>query len=270
MNNELIYYLSINLKEEINMKSTDMNINNPLSIDSINMQRTTDYQRAPKIEFISAFLYDRLVSKDPMTIYVISEPGVERMYLGDILIEEQKTSCKYLMGVDDDTHEYLIIMHIKQPNGSRLVPITRYTDINVAVNVLLKYNNAMSHQKDGLSIYTSISAYIDKFIDINDLIISIIAMYGYKNDPRLQKIINVYNSYHQNNDPLMSSLFITQLQSFADTYNNKLFYYYKGLYEVIEKYDFFKDDKYHHGDLPNLSSAVKDIEDVMNGITSIT
>lgn len=251
------------------MKSTDMNINNPLSVNCIDMQREVDYQKTPKIEFITAFLYDRLVSKDPMTIYVISEPGDERMYLGDILIEEQKTSCKYLMGIDNDTHEYIILMNINQPNGNRLIPISRYTDINTAINELLKYNNVKSHQKDSLSIYTTISAYIDKFIDINDLIISIIAMYGYKNDPRLQKLITVYNNFHRNNDPQMSNLFISHIQSFADPYNNKLFYYYKGLYEVIEKYEFFKDDKYHHGELPNLSSAVKDIEDVMNGITSI-
>lgn len=248
-----------NKKEDNYMKSTDMNINNPLNVERIDLQRNVDLWKSPRVEVISSFLYDRLNVKDPMTVYVTDNGNV---YLGEMLIEKDEISCKYLLGMDND--EYIILMNLRQMNQNRLIPIARFEDINTAVDVLHRYNKVKSHRKISLSIYTALSAYIDKFVGIGDLILSIMVLYGYKNDPRLQKVIHVYSEYHENNDVSMAALFLTNLPSFARAYNNPLFDYYNEIYKVIEKYKFFKEEKYNKGELTDLSSAVSDIENIMS------
>lgn len=242
------------------MNSTDHNLNNPLLIDGIDLSREVSSWKSPTVELITQEMYDLLQVKDPLKIYVISDSNDARMYLGDARIPNDRASSKYFVGIDKNTREYLLYMNIPKGSFDMMVPISRYHDPKEAFDALSLYSNAGSHQNIELALYVTIAAFIDSLTNVNDVVIGIMSFLGYKNDPRLQHLIELALSYgaaHSKYD--VSPELLDRLTS-ESSYGNPLFNIYLKIYKTLEKYNFFKDDKYHQGlDKLDLSKPIADI-----------
>lgn len=242
------------------MKSTDQNLNNPLRIGDIDLLREAESWRNPTVQLITQEEYDLLQTKDPLTIYVIHGSNPHRMYLGDCMIHEDSRSCKYLVGMDE-SKAYVLYMSIRDNGIDKIVPISRYKNPQDAIDAMNMCHNAGSHQKTNMVLFNSIAAFIDNHISVNDLVIGVLCIFGYERDPRLQNIIEVAISFGVKSSKLdIPVIFREELPSMGDRYENSLFDLYSDVYNIIVKYDFFKDERYHNScDKLDLSSPIYDI-----------
>lgn len=246
------------------MKSTDYNLNDPFVIDSINLQRTLDSRHYPNIEHVNQNFYDLIQIKDPNTVYVINDATDGRIYYGDILIPKERNDVSYLIG-NDKKGNYVLYMNRVVGFNDKLIEICKYKDPQDAINNLNLFNNSGSHQPMNLKIYTTIISYLNDNISINDMILGIIVIFGFKNDPRLQYLIETSRRYimevNGKIDKDLPPLWREELRHFKDRYPDSLFIYYSDLYDIIVKYNFFKDDKYNLNvnEHPDLSDVINEI-----------
>lgn len=245
------------------MKSTDTNLNNPCSIDNIDLHKTVSSLEFPNVVVTTQDLYDLMQVKDPLTIYVISDGKDRRIYYGETILSKANVDCKYLIGIDDK-REYVLYMNIAEGYYDRLIPISRYKDPQDAVNALIISNNIGSTEKVDMQLYNSISAFIDGSVNVHDFIVGVLCIFGFKNDPRLSVVIDIGIGFGANHSSLdLPVIFREELPTLADRYNNNLFKLYSDIFNVVVKYDFFKDEKYHIGiQHLNLSSAISDFRNV--------
>lgn len=247
------------------MKSTDHNINNPLCIDGIDLMKTAEAWTTPNIQLITQEEYDMLRVHDPLTIYMIHEAIDKRMYLGDILIRNSPNGIKYLVGIDECSHEYTLYANIIQNYTDRIVPLCRYKDPQMAFDALNMYSNIGSHEKLEVSLYSTICAFLDKMIPLHDLIVGSMCLFGYNSDPRIQMLTDVAISYGvKSYDDDLPQLFREDLPNMSSQYDNPLFDTYAKLFNVFVKYNMFRDKKYRKGfDELDLKDPIKDIIGVL-------
>lgn len=243
------------------MKSNNQNLDHVLSVNNIDLQREVDSWKVPTVKKITQDLYDLIQVKDPLTIYVIDGANDGRIYLGEHLIPKQQTSTNYLVGINQATKEYVLYMNLIDNYQDCLIPISRYKNPDDAFDAMTMCMNAGSHQTINLALFTSIAAFIDGYITVNDLILGIISLLGFRNDPRLQTIMEVSISFGVNqNKSDLPALFREELPSMAKRYDNNLFDLYAKIYNIIVKYNFFKDKKYHIGtENIDLTDPISDI-----------
>lgn len=247
------------------MESTDQNLNEPLRVGDIDLQKEVDSWRSAIVQVINQEVYDLMNYHDPLTIYVIHDAIDGRIYLGDHLIQKDSISSKYLVGIDNTNMQYVLYMNIVERHMDRLIPICRYNDPEAAFNAMLMATNAGSVDKIVLSLYSVIAAYIDGNVSIHDFIMGIISFGGYKNDPRLQMVIDIATNFgvHQCREDL-PVIFKEELSELDDRYDNGMFSIYSNIYNTIVKYNFFKDDKYHNGfERLDLNQPITDIIKVL-------
>lgn len=246
------------------MKSTDYNLNDPFAIDSIHLQRTLDSSHYPNIEHVDQNFYDLIQVKDPNTVYIINDSTDGRVYYGDILILKERNDVSYLIGTDKNGN-YVLYMNSVVGFNDKLIEICKYKDPQDAINSLNLFNNAGSHQPINLKIYSTIIPYIDNNISINDLILGIIVIFGFKNDPRFQYLIETSRQYilevNGKIDKDLPPLWREELRHFKDRYPDSLFTYYSNIYDIMVKYNFFKDERYNLdiNEHPDLSDVINDI-----------
>lgn len=245
------------------MKSTDHNLNNPLRIGNIDLAREAESWQLPNVLFVTQEFYDLIKIKDPLTIYKITDSKDQRMYYGDHRIDVEKIGIKYLIGPSKKYGEYILYMNKIYDHNDHLIEIARYDDPQKAINAMILCNNAGNHTATDIKIYNAIISFIDEDISLHDLLISFLCIFGYKEDPRLQDVIETVISYNDNNSRNFSDLFRYEIVNYANTFDNPLYGLYSDFYNVIVKYDFFKDQKYHKG----LESL--DLSDVINDIISV-
>ena len=253
------------------MKSTDHNLNNPLRIGTIDLMREVENWTLPNVSPVSQDFYDLLQTKDPNTIYIIKDSKDGRMYFGDHLILKNKTILNYVLGIDNTSNaKYVLYMNQIYNFQDNLIEIARFEDPQIAINTLNLYNNIGSHNSIEIKLYNLLIMYIDESISLHNLITSILCVFGYSNDPRLQQVIETAITYQQNNTKLFNELFIHVLGNYAKTSANELYKFYNDLYNIILKYNFFKDKKYHCS-LENLdlSNIISEIINLMNQILCI-
>lgn len=252
------------------MYSTDHNINNPLSINGIDLSKKVESWRSPTIQIVSQEMYDLLQIKDPLTIYVIHGDKEGRMYFGEHLIQKDTVSSKYFIGIDNERHEYVLYMNIRDSGKDKLVPISRYDNPITAFDALTLCSNSGSHQNTALSLFSVIASFIDGLTNVNDLVLGSICLFGYKNDPRLQHLIEIalsYGAVHAKYE--VSSELLGRLANEPAQGGNPLFRIYLDVYKTIEKYNFFRDDMYHQGvDKLDLSEPIADIIAAIGEYTS--
>lgn len=256
------------------MHSTDHNLNNPTRIDTLELSQMESNRPAINVEIVTQYFYDRLTKKDPNTIYLISDAVYPKMYLGNNLISNNnENDCRYYMEINYDKKEYIIGM-IKINNYKEYVlPLYSYKDPQEALNKLELFSRLKSHSVIDSKLYQILVSYIDKTINIHDLIIGILSVYGFNSDSRLQNLINFANMHGVNN--FMSNtdgrdlpeLFKQELSVKYDKSINEsdlLLGYYYELYKIIELNNFFKDSKYTNDpDNADLSKIIKEIKNIM-------
>lgn len=248
------------------MKSTDHNINNPLKCICIDLLRTVESWDFPNTLKVTQEKYDLIQIHDPHTIYTITDSSDGRSYYGDALIINDNVSIKYYLG-QNDKNEYVIYVNQLAGTGNnnvqQLVPICAYNDPQTAIDALSKCNKTGSHIKRDLDIYNIIKSYIDKYISTHEFIISIIAAFNFKEDPRLQTLIEFavgHNSHKCSRE--FPPFYADQLPRMRDYYPESLFVIYSNLYDLIVKYNFFKDKKYEDVNV-NLSKEITEIFKIM-------
>lgn len=253
------------------MKSTDHNINNPLKTLDIELQRTIDAWKMPSVVGImSKEEYDLIAIHDPTHIYIVrTEDGKTQLYLGDSLIEPPKVNNKYYMGLNDRA-EYVVYMDQNAGTGEyfsgtqNLVPICAYDNPQVAMDQLVKFNKVGSHLNRDFSLYTMIKNYIEKTISTHELIIGIMVEFNYQEDCRLQNIIEFAVGHNAHKCAWEFPAFYSyQIKEMKENKPESLFVLYSNLYDLIVKYNFFKDKKYQDLDNLTLSDEISDITKVM-------
>lgn len=250
------------------MKSTCHNLNNPLRIDTIEMFKKVDSTDFPNVLFINQYSYDLIQTKDPFTIYRITDAEDGRMYYGDTLIPKDKINCKYLVGPSNVPGEYILYMDKIDNYVDDLIIIATFDNPQKAINAMVRFNNIGNHTIIHKKIYDLLYNYIDNLISLHDLIISFISLFGYKDDPRLQKLIEIITMYDvSDNKSKNKDLPMTvkdRLPFIVKEVNNPLMNYYIDYYNIILKYNFFKDDKFNVSKSKlNLSDVIKEIIHVM-------
>ena len=245
------------------MKSTDYNLNNPMSIDSIGLQKVYDAWKNPTVQDVTKEYYDLLQTKDPHTIYVITDVYPVRVYYGDLLVSSGDVGVKYVMGPSDKYGEYVIYMWRKYNFQDTMIEVCRYNDQQKAVDALNKYNKVGAHDAISNSVYEILNSYIDEEISIHNMIMGIIAAFGFKDDPRFNELNSKFMPYGMiNNNPFrdIPIIAVEMIKRRAENDKDSLFKYYYGVYNEVFIYNFFKGEKYkNYTDMRDLSEEVQRI-----------
>ena len=207
--------------------------------------------------------YDLLQTKDPFTIYVIEHSWPVKMYHGDVLITNDVDAVSYVMGPSTTYGEYIIYLWRRVNGVDNLIEICRYNDAQKAIDNLNKYNHIGSHGELENSVYEILNSYIDEEISIHEMIMSIIALFGFKDDPRFNDLNSKFMPYGMiNNNPYrdIPVIAVEMIKRKAESDPNSLFKYYWGIYNRVFVFNFFKGDKYHkYIDMRDLSTEVREI-----------
>ncbi|MCM1234643.1 MAG: hypothetical protein NC489_31460, partial [Ruminococcus flavefaciens] len=152
------------------MNSGDHNLNNPMSIDLITLQKMVESWQYPDIRLISQEEYDLIQTKDPLTHYIIQETTGNpykrpKIYLGDHLLPPECTHVRYVMGMNPHG-EYEIYLDTISNGYDKLVPIRRYPTALQAVKDLQFYNNVGSHSDCAIRSYRILVSYIHRDISL--------------------------------------------------------------------------------------------------------
>lgn len=261
------------------MRSTDHNLNNPMSVDPIQLEPQYDALEMLQVCHMPKHLYDQLAIKDPYTLYIVTDlqTGAVSQYYGENLIPHTKQTPQYLMALNEQG-EYVIYQNERDeryPFKDCLIDICRHDNPQDAINVLRMFNKVGSHHLANISIYRLLVSYIKKDISINDFIIGVLGVYGYRDHPKLQQVIQTTYSYgvmegqidpqdkdrgygkYQMDIPV---LLRNEIGELARAYPESLYPYYSAIYDVIIKYDFFRHPDYQSDpDNANLSEAVTEL-----------
>ena len=251
------------------MKSTDNNINKPLKVDTLHLAREVESWQFMKILYVTQENYDAMNFYDPHTAYVIKNPGSSRVYYGSMRVDNDSyvRNPKYVMGLTSEG-EYAIFMN----TSSRLIQISRYNDVQKAFEALKLLSNIGSYYEMDWHIYNFLTAYIDKDITCNQMIISIISeLFNIKETAAFQSFIQILrldgadDKYEDISRLLREDIDRWTSAEFQriDDYSQQVYNMmsiYSDVYNIIVKYNFFKADKYHDpsGDI-DLSPVIDDI-----------
>lgn len=227
------------------MYSTNYNLNNPTSIFQLEVRHLRSIFYHPEVKSVTREHYHALKVHDNL-VYVISDYPHE-IYYGDALLskgvmEMFSNKPEYYLKYNEDTHEYILAVdrpnlhYISYMNG--LTEIARYKDPQVAINKLVECNRLGNQLSITKSIYESLLGYIKKDNTLIQSILSIIAIFGYKETPEYQMLIETITR----NSILKLKIMIASLDSEKE--NNKLYGYFISIYNIFEKYKFFTDKKY--------------------------
>ena len=161
--------------------------------------------------------YQLIQSKDPYTIYVITDR--DTMYYGDTLIERDFYRLTYVMGIDSETNEYIIFKNLSDGKGADyFCEVRRYSDVNKAINDLRMSTIGQQHKVYYGKWTSLLHLYINNELTLHNLLIGIISSVGYDNDPLFQHIVQKVPH---------------EISANWDESENKLERMYKHLYNLI-------------------------------------
>jgi hypothetical protein len=239
----------------------DHSINHPMIVDELNIYPP----HLPKVELLRQESYNLIPLKDSTVIYIITDSIDDRCYLGEKLIKNNSTERMYLLGPADTYGEYSLYLNIKLRSLNKLIEICKYNNPQQAIDALNLFNKVGSHNDTALQLYNILLRYIDREIGINDTIIGIISLFGYRDDIRLQELIGTVHTYGDINSNDLELILQLREDLPRLSKHSILFKYYHKLYDMIILYDFFKGNKYQHpkDDIIDLSDVIKIIYKIM-------
>ena len=253
------------------MSSTDHNIQNPTKINIIDLLGEVSAWHNPTVIPCTKEFYDLLQTKDPHTMYIITDAQFPTVYYGTVKICYKERGIRYLMAPSAE-HEDEFIIYMNQPEGwgDMLWEVCRFKDPQKALNALSVYNKAGSHHEVDIDIYRMIINFINDDITLNDLIIGCFCSFGYKENTNLQevnaKIVNLCSIWgttlHDTNFHPEVVKEIYKFKGISEATGNHIYGMYAELYDAISKYNFFVGDKYHRPDGAYLGNAIRDITEV--------
>ena len=238
-------------------KILDNHINDPLEIIELNINN----KKFPRINTITQEEYDLIAIKDNYTIYSIT--GENKLYLGDKLIPKENNDNKYLIGPANEYGEYSLYLY----TNYNLIELYKFNNIQNAINILNRINHIGSHDDIKINIFNILIKYIDRILTVNETIIGILSMFGYKNNPRLQRLISILSSkefipnrnldYKINIDNRILNILLND--------NDVLCQYAYKIYNIFTLSNYFKDNKYQkrNDDDIDLSDQISKIYNII-------
>lgn len=240
------------------MKSRDNCINNPTETKFIDARNLFDDSR--NVEYISQEMYEIMNHHDPDTVYIIKDSIEDDMYLGDYKIPKPAHSRNYLLSFSDHRKMYTIYLNLVSRFRDNLVPVAEYEDVNDALAALHAFKSVGYHTKTAYALYQSLQNYINGIYGINEAITGMIAVYGYRDDPRFQYLMETAISYGVANDTRdLPQYYRAALHNLKDMKPDSIIVIYSDIYDVFVKYNFFKDV-----DTTDLSMQINDIMNVFD------
>lgn len=216
--------------------------------------------RMPEVKPVPQDFYDLMTSHDNNTLYVISDSNEPISYLGDIRVYDYKN--KYFIGQNINGY-YVIYKNEYICKSSELIPICIYDNPQAAIDDLSRFNRVGSHVKRDFDIYNIIKSYINRDISTHDFIIAILTIFNFTESSGLYSIIEVAVTYCETNSKLeFSSSYLEIIGKINSSYPNTIFTIYSKLYDLLIKYNFFKDKKYRVDNV-NLSLEIENIFNII-------
>lgn len=228
------------------MKSTDNNINNPLSKTSIDIKSMIDSVSAGfTTVIIPYFEYVIMQLHDPTVMYVISDSPKGDVYIGDHLCARAKNDRKYLMTYDDLRKDYAVYVNMTDEYIDHLVEICRYKEPQTALDAVITYNMIGGHDEIHLKLHQIITEYIYRELGVNESIIGMISAAGYRDDSRLQ----IFNQFAVDaklisDDKTLPSNLFEKICDMSRKAPASLATLYVSLYNTFVRYKFFKAEMY--------------------------
>ena len=248
------------------MESTNQNLVNPTKIISIDLSCPPNVDKRPETVKLTMSEYKLIKIKDPTCLYIISDSPNKLVYCGDMLVKQESLNRTYLLGPGKRHGEYILYINDIYNNHDNIIPLCTYTDIQAAINDLNRFNHVGSTNRLNLQIATIIHQYLSEDISLNDMIIGIIARFGYQNDIRLQGLLAAIRSYPvEGSSHYLPESLARNLDVFKNYRQNHLFRCYATLYDLVVAYHYFTDKEFikEDPDEINLESVVKKIFDIM-------
>jgi len=261
------------------LASTDYNINNPLKVNQIDLNKDLYENLKDTIDPLPVYdkkEFDLIKVKDPNTIYYVREKDNQIVrYLGILPIDEKveilKISNNYCLMINDE-NEYCIYSlqtSYKFPNHEDRILLYRYKNAHDAICKLLDLRKIGSSEELNRDLYNILKWHLNKYTNVQDTILSIMILYGYDTHASFQstiQLINNYKSYLDNLDKYCE--FIHDIVYDARGNIPTLIKIYYKLLQVWVKYNYFKDKKYKVDNLDNiiLKDEINDIIKAMNDI----
>lgn len=241
------------------------NLVNPMSVNELNIKNEIPCSILNPITILTQEEYDLIQLKDSTIMYVISNSNDNRYYVGDMLIINDSIKSTYLIGPGDIYGEYTLYVNMKTRLYDKLVPISKYDNAQKAINELNRCSKVGLHTNLALQIYNIFNRFIDNDLSINETILGIISLFGFRDDIRLQEviqitIINKANVSHKD----IPSYFKQELVKLRIS-KNPLFKFYSDLYNLISLYNFFKGKEFQkiNDEELNLSEIINKVYDIM-------
>ena len=224
------------------MRSTDHNLNNPMEVGTINLYPSVDCTKLSEVVRLPMEMYELIKIKDPTCIYIITDSLTKKVYYGDWLVEDGRVERIYLLGPSNKFGEYTLYLNETDGIHDNLIKICRYSDPQVAINDLNKFNRVGSHQQTNLQIYSVVSQYITKDISLHDMLVGIISLFGYRDSIKLQSLLGILQTYGiPTGCRDLPTLLKNDIRGLKKIYSNHpLFGLYSDLYDLVVSYNFFK------------------------------
>lgn len=251
------------------MKSSDNNLNNPLKVDTIDLQREIPSWENPTICPCTQDFYDLIQTHEPNTMYIIIDKNIA--YLGDMLVTDHILSPKYTVGVDaNDCNKYIIYFSYPDGLSYHMEEICSFNNPIIAMDYIHIATLAGSHNTFSIKLYHMIKSYIEENINCNELILGIFTLFGYRESPDFQAMVNTITTYTHGMKSIntdvkkdksrdIPQMLREDIRDWRDNDKNHMFVFYSSIYDVIVKYNFFSDKKYKDLDNLNLSDPIKEI-----------
>lgn len=250
------------------MYSTQNNLTNPTKVDLITLVREVESVENPTVVACTQRFYDLLKTRDPHTLYIITDTDQIKMYIGDcVVLKEAKVSSEYVIGFDKEHPEQYILYHTQYVKDHRyLQAICRYDDPKKAIEAMHIYSASGYHSAIHLKLYEMILQYIDRQIPLHQLLIGIFVVFNFKDNPMFNSLVTTINTYlcYESNlqqNPDLPINFKEELSRLKEVKICPLMREYNELYNIIFKYNFFKGEKYdmNQHDIIDLAEPIEEI-----------
>jgi hypothetical protein len=237
-------------------------MNNNMKVDLLN-----NIVQFPKNIHLTQEDYDLIKIKDRNVIYIIKNATDGRIYHGEKLIIRSSVSREYLLGTSSLHGEY--ILYVNEPGyGDNLIEIERFANPEDAIIILTQLNKIGDHNPISTHVYMTLLSYLKKDIKLVELLLSIISIYGYKDDTRFQDLVQILmlDSYNRKKD---SSDISFKLREELHTLKrqNVIYKFFSDLYDLIAiKYTYLRSAEYTNDpDNVNLKDIINKIKLIFNG-----
>ncbi|MBD5583961.1 MAG: hypothetical protein HDQ88_02680 [Clostridia bacterium] len=169
------------------MHSTDHHINNPTVVDQISIGKEINLEKHYQHQYVTQEYYNRIAEPDPYTVYIITDSGNGRLYLGRNLIEPNRLKYRYFIAPNPEMKEEWDVIKIDE-NGMT----TLYTaDLAMAARLVRDMYNQGT---DGIlqnKLYSAVEGYVRYSVSLNQAIIGCLVAFGIDpNNSELQNLMS--------------------------------------------------------------------------------